>query len=64
MPTGWTMDALHRLMSFQAGAAAALPHLIVLAAAALVVGWIATRTFRLGCERDVVDGDQLVIFLA
>ncbi|MGH7565744.1 MAG: ABC transporter permease [Gemmatimonadota bacterium] len=46
MPTGWTMDALHRLMSFQAGAAAALPHLIALAAAALVVGWIATRTFR------------------
>jgi ABC-type Na+ efflux pump permease subunit len=46
VPTGWTMDALHRLMSFQAGAAAALPHLIALAAAALVVGWIATRTFR------------------
>ena len=46
MPTGWTMDALHRLMSFQAGALAAAPHLIMLAAAALVVGWIATRTFR------------------
>ncbi|HYO46105.1 MAG TPA: ABC transporter permease [Gemmatimonadota bacterium] len=46
MPTGWTMDALHRLMSFQAGAAAALPHLAALAVAALVVGWIATRTFR------------------
>lgn len=46
MPTGWTMDALHRLMSFQAGAAAALPQLAALAVAALVVGWIATRTFR------------------
>lgn len=46
VPTGWTMDALHRLMSFQAGAAAAAPHLIAISVAALVVGWIATRTFR------------------
>ena len=46
LPTGWTMGALHRLMSFQAGAAAALPHGVALALAALVVGWIATRTFR------------------
>lgn len=46
LPTGWTMDALHRLMSFQAGAAAALPHLLVLVVGALAVGWVATRTFR------------------
>ena len=46
LPTGWTMDALHRLMSFQAGALAALPHLVALVVAALIVGWIATRTFR------------------
>jgi ABC-type multidrug transport system permease subunit len=46
LPTGWTMAALHRLMSFQAGAASALPHAIALAVAALAVGWIATRTFR------------------
>jgi ABC-type multidrug transport system permease subunit len=46
LPTGWTMDALHRLMSFQAGASAALPHLVALVVAAFVVGWIATRTFR------------------
>lgn len=46
IPTGWTMDALHRLMSFQVGAVAALPHVIAIALAALLVGWIATRTFR------------------
>lgn len=46
IPTGWTMGALHRLMSFQVGAVAALPHLVAIAIAALVVGWIATRTFR------------------
>jgi hypothetical protein len=40
------MDALHNLMSFQAGATAALPHLLALIVGALVVGWIATRTFR------------------
>lgn len=46
LPTGWTMGALHRLMSFQAGALSAVPHLVALAAAALLVGWAATRTFR------------------
>jgi ABC-type multidrug transport system permease subunit len=46
LPTGWTMAALHRLMSFQAGAASALPYGIALGLAALAVGWIATRTFR------------------
>lgn len=46
LPTGWTMAALHRLMSFQAGAAAVLPHGILLAVTALAVGWIAVRTFR------------------
>lgn len=40
------MGALHRLMSFQAGALSAVPYLIALAVAALVVGWAATRTFR------------------
>jgi hypothetical protein len=46
LPTGWTMAALHRLMSFQAGAASAVPFGIALAVAALAVGWIAVRTFR------------------
>ncbi len=46
LPTGWTMGALHRLMSFQAGALSAAPHLLALALAALLVGWAATRTFR------------------
>nr|MBA3583075.1 ABC transporter permease [Gemmatimonadota bacterium] len=46
LPTGWTMDALHRLMNFQAGALSAVPHLIALAVATLVVGWAAARTFR------------------
>jgi ABC-2 type transport system permease protein len=46
IPTGWTMGALHHLMSFQAGPASAVPHLIALMVTTVIVGWIATRTFR------------------
>jgi ABC-type Na+ efflux pump permease subunit len=46
LPTGMTMDALHRLVSFGQPAAAALPHLAALATLALLAGWLATRFFR------------------
>ena len=46
LPTGVTMDALHQLVNFGNGAAAALPHLSVLAVAALAVGWGAARVFK------------------
>ena len=46
MPTGWTMDAMHRLITFRSGAASALPHVLVLFAAALLFGWLAARRFR------------------
>ena len=46
LPPGLAMDALHKLVHFGAGAAAAIPHAIVLASAALVAGWLATRAFR------------------
>ena len=46
IPTGWVMDALHRLMNFGDPAAAALPHFLGLALLALALGWLATRHFR------------------
>ena len=46
LPTGWAMDAMHKLVSFGDGAAAAVPHLIAMLAGSLVLGWIGTRTFR------------------
>ena len=46
LPTGLSMDALHQLVSFGAGPAAVLPHLLVLSALALAAGWAAARTFR------------------
>jgi len=46
LPTGWAMDALHRLASFQLGAASAVPHLLGITALALVVTALAARGFR------------------
>jgi len=46
IPTGWTMDALHKLISFNMGWQSALPHMITLIVATFLVGWIASRRFR------------------
>jgi hypothetical protein len=46
LPTGWTMDALHKLVSFGAGPMAVLPHVLMLAGGAFLAGWLAARTFR------------------
>lgn len=46
LPTGWAMEAMHRLISFQSGAASALPHLTVMLGLALVLGWVGARRFR------------------
>ena len=46
LPTGWAMDALHKLISFEAGWAAALPHLAALLIGATALGWAAARRFR------------------
>jgi ABC-type multidrug transport system permease subunit len=46
LPTGWTMNAMHQLVSFRAGAASALGSLAALGVAAVVVGWLGARRFR------------------
>lgn len=48
LPTGWAMDALHKLINFEAGWASALPHLAALILGATVLGWAAARRFRYG----------------
>lgn len=45
-PTGWAMDALHKLMSFGASPAAVAPHISAFLAAALLTGYILKRNFR------------------
>ena len=46
LPTGWTMDALHKLISFEAGALSAVPYVATLLLASAVVAAIAVRSFR------------------
>lgn len=46
LPTGWAMDALHRLVSFGQGPAAVAPHVLGMTAAAAVLGIAAARAFR------------------
>ena len=46
IPTGWTMDALHKLISFDMGWQSALPHMAILVIASIIVGWVASRRFR------------------
>ena len=46
LPTGWAMDALHKLVSFEMGPASVLPHLALFAAATLVTGAMAVRVFK------------------
>jgi ABC-type Na+ efflux pump permease subunit len=46
LPTGWTMDALHKLISFQAGAMSVLPHVAALLIAAILAAALAVKYFR------------------
>lgn len=46
LPTGLTMDALHKLVSFGAPGASVIPHVVILVLAAILSGWIAARRFR------------------
>jgi len=46
MPTGWAMDALHKLISFEAGALSAVPHVATLLIGTLLVTALAINRFK------------------
>jgi ABC-2 type transport system permease protein len=46
LPTGWAMDALHKLISFGAPPVSVLSHLAALGASALLAAWLLARRFR------------------
>ncbi len=46
LPTGWAMNAIHRLINFVDPPLAAVPHLAAMLGGALVLGWIGAVTFR------------------
>lgn len=46
IPTRWTMNALYKLISFQAGAMSVIMNVLMLIAASVVFGVLAARRFR------------------
>jgi ABC-type Na+ efflux pump permease subunit len=46
LPTGWTMDALHKLVNFGYGPAAAAPHVAALVVATVLCGLAGAKIFR------------------
>jgi ABC-2 type transport system permease protein len=46
LPTGWTMDALHKLVNFGYESSAAAPHVTALAVATVLCGWAGAKIFR------------------
>lgn len=46
LPTGWAMNALHKLVSFEAGPMSVAPHVVGMAIATIVMLAIASRVFR------------------
>jgi ABC-2 type transport system permease protein len=45
-PTGWTMDAMHKLISFQSGASSVLPQLALLLIATVAISALAAKRFQ------------------
>ena len=46
LPTGLTMNALHKLVNFGAAPSAVIPHIVALAGAAGIVLFVVSRRFR------------------
>lgn len=46
LPTGWAMDAMHKLISFGAGIESVIPHIVGMAAATFVMLIVGSRVFR------------------
>lgn len=46
LPSGWAMDAMHKLISFQLPAASAVPHLLALVVVSAVLLWLTAHRFR------------------
>jgi len=46
IPAGWTMDAIHRLVSFGDAPITVIPHLASLALASAALAWVAARAFK------------------
>jgi ABC-type Na+ efflux pump permease subunit len=46
LPTGWAMDALHKIVIFGNGPSTIIPHLLTMVVVAMVAAWISAKRFR------------------
>jgi ABC-2 type transport system permease protein len=46
LPTGWAMDAMHKLMAFEMPVSSVVPHVAAMLVGAVFTGWIIARRFR------------------
>lgn len=46
LPTGWAMDALHKIVNFGNGPSTIVPHLVTMVATSMIVAWISAKRFR------------------
>ena len=46
LPSGWAMDAMHKLVNFAYAPPVVVPHLAAMLGGALVLGWVGAKTFR------------------
>ena len=46
LPTGWAMDAMHKLVSFGAPPSSVLPHIGIMILCLAAATWLAVKTFR------------------
>jgi ABC-type multidrug transport system permease subunit len=46
LPTGWAMDAVHKLAIFELGPLSTVPHIVGMLAATALLGTLAVRAFR------------------
>ena len=46
LPTGWAMDALHKIVIFGNGPSTIIPHLAIMVAVSMIAAWISAKKFR------------------
>ncbi len=46
LPTGWAMDAMHKIVIFGNGPSTIVPHLVTMVAVSLITAWISAKQFR------------------
>ena len=46
LPTGWAMDAMHKIVIFGNGPSTIVPHLVTMVVVSMIAAWISAKRFR------------------